>query len=691
VTPRSSGETQLDTPFAQLLDEATALNALFDTAAAAILITTADGEIRLANACAARIFGFQSNVEMIGHRMQEFYVDPSDRQRLLAIYAGPDAQDRTVTGPQLRLRRRDGAPLTLGVSGRVLSATADRPTLFISHLTDVTELQQALEQAQASEARYHRAERATSDALWEKNLQSRTIYFSPRGLALLGYASGELTLSLAAFVELLHPDDRERANAAFTDAVASGNPYDVEYRLRKKDGSYLWVHVRGHVEFSPEDGSPQRLTGSMADISSRKAGEAALAFQLSRYERAGRASNDGPWELDVAAKEEFVSDRWLALLGYDAGEWPSAMVSTFSLIHPDDAPRTQEVIRAHASSGEPYTHECRFRRKDGTYVWMRVRGAADLGADGRPAYLTAAVTDIGAERQAFEELSASDARYRRAQRASADGLWEWNIPTGHNYFSSRFLSLLGYGPGELREHVDTFFSLVHVDDLADVRAAVEAHLATGALYDREFRLRRKDGSYLWVHTRGQVERTADGTPSRMTGSISDISGRKLAEAALRQSEARLLAAQDAALLGNWKLDLTTGALHWSELIFKIFEVDREQFGASYPAFLAAIHPEDRDMVDRAYQASLRDRSPYRVVHRLQMSDGRVKWVEERCESDFAADGTPLKSCGVVQDVTEREKQASALRALVHEKEVLVREVHHRVKNNLQVVSSLLHF
>ncbi|MDD4963807.1 MAG: PAS domain S-box protein [Gallionella sp.] len=131
-------------------------------------------------------------------------------------------------------------------------------------------------------------------------------------------------------------------------------------------------------------------------------------------------------------------------------------------------------------------------------------------------------------------------------------------------------------------------------------------------------------------------------------------------------ERRIREAQHIAKVGSWDLDLVSGKLIWSDEIYNLFEMDQSQFGASYEAFLDAIHPDDRDAVNHAYTESLVSRSPYEVTHRLLMGDGRIKWVHEHCTSDFDAEGKPLRSRGTVQDFTalrmaEYAAQESTLR------------------------------
>jgi signal transduction histidine kinase/CheY-like chemotaxis protein/sensor domain CHASE-containing protein len=143
---------------------------------------------------------------------------------------------------------------------------------------------------------------------------------------------------------------------------------------------------------------------------------------------------------------------------------------------------------------------------------------------------------------------------------------------------------------------------------------------------------------------------------------------------LARSKESLSEAQRIAKIGNWELDLVSNKLTWSDEIFRIFEIDQTRFGATYEAFLAAIHPDDRAAVNAAYRQSLENRQPYGITHRLQMPDGRIKYVHEQCESHFDPEGRPVLSMGTVQDVTERklaeielERHRNHLESLVEER------------------------
>jgi PAS domain S-box-containing protein len=113
-------------------------------------------------------------------------------------------------------------------------------------------------------------------------------------------------------------------------------------------------------------------------------------------------------------------------------------------------------------------------------------------------------------------------------------------------------------------------------------------------------------------------------------------------------------AQKISKIGNWELDLLVNELYWSDEVYNIFEIDKELFHVNYETFLNAIHPDDVEIVNNAYQKSLQNQEPYSIEHRLLMSDGRIKYVREKCNSTFDGDGIATNSSGTIQDITEQK-------------------------------------
>jgi PAS domain S-box-containing protein len=134
------------------------------------------------------------------------------------------------------------------------------------------------------------------------------------------------------------------------------------------------------------------------------------------------------------------------------------------------------------------------------------------------------------------ELQASEERYALAVSGSAAGLWDWDVAVGRIFYSERFQELLGHAPGDFTDTLDEFWGRLHPEDAVEVRAAVDRHLADREPYSVDYRMRRADGGFRWFHARGQASWSESGEPVRMSGSISDITVRKVAEEELAKSE-----------------------------------------------------------------------------------------------------------------------------------------------------------
>ncbi len=201
-----------------------------------------------------------------------------------------------------------------------------------------------------------------------------------------------------------------------------------------------------------------------------------------------------------------------------------------------------------------------------------------------------------------------------------------------------------------------------------------------------------NGKKAWVHTVKTPMRDSEGNVTGVLGIFWDITEQHRAVQELEQSQANLAEAQRIAKLGSWELNLVTDELTWSDEMYEIFEIDKAEFGASYEAFLGTIHPDDRDMVDKAYTDSVKEHSNYEAVYRLLMKDGSIKFAQAQGRTDYDSNDNPLRSVGTVQDITHQQEVEEQLRQAQKMEAVgtLVGGIAHDFNNKLAAITGNLY-
>ncbi|MEH1943330.1 MAG: PAS domain S-box protein [Nostoc sp.] len=341
-----------------------------------------------------------------------------------------------------------------------------------------------------------------------------------------------------------------------------------------------------------------------------------------------------------------------------------------------------------------------------------------------------------AERIRTEEvLKESEQRWQLALRGNNDGIWDWNVKTNEVFFSPRWKEMLGYEDDEISNHLDERVTRVHPDDFDRVTQAVEEHFAQKTpFYTTEHRVLCKDGTYKWILDRGQALWDEDGNVVRMTGTQKDITERKKAEEtlsnlleeleskveertaeltiineslqaeiterhrieeALRESEERFRAAFHQAAVGIAHVAIDGRWLLVNQKFCDILGYTAEE--VQLLTFQDITHPDDLNADLQYIDQILADNiQTYSMEKRYFRKDSSIVWVNLTVSLMREVCGEPKYFISVIEDITERQaalrdrKQwEEQIQASLLEKEVLLKEIYHRVKNNLQVISSLL--
>jgi len=350
---------------------------------------------------------------------------------------------------------------------------------------------------------------ALDDAVLVVDAEDRITWASARVGALWGYSLTELAgkkLQLLLSYDVRDPDLGAGAESG---APARGKRLEA-YR---KDGSVFPVRVN-RVETKP-GGATLVLVRDRSDLV-RARERLRQLDQVLRTTGAGVAVVDR--ELTIVDGNPALDE----LHGYGRGELGGQPLAA---IAPELVAGRE--FRELAAAGRLLL-ECANRRRDGSPLEIEARLDPVLDDDGVALGLVAVFQDITARRRAQEALRISEERYALAVRGANDGLWDWNLRTGEVYYSERWQALVGLDPGSASPSPDEWFSRVHPEDLPHLTDRLDRHLGgESEHFEHEHRLLHRDGNYRWMLARGAAVWDAGGRPTRIAGSQTDITDRKV--------------------------------------------------------------------------------------------------------------------------------------------------------------------
>ena len=418
---------------------------------------------------------------------------------------------------------------------------------------------------------------------------------------------------------------------------------------------------------------PRFITFSIAGLAvgwwsfRRRQVEAALRESERRYSLAMEASAEGHFDIDLDTDELFTSERLNEIYGFAAGTRLATGAEYLKQIRfygSEDADTFHAALAATLAKGGPdrYQFEYRILRPSGEMRWIRTLGKVTRDADGRARRRSGMVADITDAKLAEEALRVSEERHARAMEASAAGHWDWNMLTDELFVSERAREMFELPPGRLPPTRTEFLSLMS-KYRADMDKGVEASLQSGT-FDRVYRVVLQTGSVRWLNSRGKVYKDAAGTPVRMTGSVTDITERKVALDELRDSEDRFARAVAGSHNGMWDIDFVGRTVFFSARTRELCGLPPGPEVVPLDGWFETLplHPEDRPKRFAAVEAHLSGKAPaYDGEFRLKQRDGVYRWrhLHGLCVRD--ADGKPLRMAGSISDVDDRRRAEDALR------------------------------
>ncbi|WP_082483319.1 PAS domain-containing hybrid sensor histidine kinase/response regulator [Rubellimicrobium mesophilum] len=436
-------------------------------------------------------------------------------------------------------------------------------------------------------------------------------------------------------------------------------PVELEHRYVWPDGTPRWLDMRAYPV-------PEGLAVFWRDITARKEAEARLRASEARAreeaERVQLALDSGAilgtWEWDIPADRFTAGEIFARSFGLDPEACRTGLPigRVVETVHPEDLPDLVATIGRAVAEGGLSVRQYRVGRADGLYYWVEAAGRVDLGPDGKPLRFQGVLIDAEPRRAAEAERDRA-MRLLKAFVEAVPGVVYAKDREGRMLVGNRGTSeLIGKPPEEYLGLTDAEF----LEDEAQARAVMETDrriMDSGQAEQVEEEVRLADGTpAVWLSTKAPM-RDAEGRVVGLIGSSVDITARKAAEAALRESEERFRFALDAAGgIGTWDWDVARDLVHTSEHFARTYGIDPGRARAGLPVedYVGGIHPDDRAEVARLIGEALATGGEYRAEYRILDGDGEVHWVvaRGRCLTDDA--GRPVRFPGVTFDITDRK-------------------------------------
>jgi PAS domain S-box-containing protein len=665
-----------------------------------IAILNADGDVIYCNAARLKIYGYDSLEELLGKSWKIFY-EGAELQRfeqeVLPVLIEKGFYTTEAVGC-----RRDGSKVPIDVS---LTMLPDGETICV--VRDISERKKTEAALRESQRFVEKIAEASPNILYVYDfVEHKIIYANTSIVHILGYTVEEIQAMGGEKVStLMHPEDLIKMPDYLqqVETGGKGDIFEVEYRMRHKNGSWRWIVSRDTVFMKTSSGKLKQILGAGTDITESKQTEDEIKLLLAATQAISQSAdfesaianilrflcNAIGWHFAEAwipnadctllehSQTWYASDRNLDAFGRESNKFvfargvgvPGRIWMTKQMEWREDISNCINPVFLRAQIAAKSGLKACFGipiRAEGEVLAVLVfyqRNPSTL--EGSIVELVKAVaTQLGSHiqrKKAEEELRKSEERWQLVLKGNQDGIWDLNLKTKEVFRSARWKEIIGYADSEIDTSKNSWTERIHPEDSLRVQAAIQDYLDRKTPnYATEYRLLCKDGSYKWVLARAQAVWDKDGNPLRMVGSMTDISDRKQAELELLKVTQAVESTSDAIAI----TDLKGRSIYHNQAFIQRYGYTVEELSLTNAAKVMYVQPT----IYKQIYKTIRSGFSWSGEIELKTKNGESVTTLIRADNIKDDSGNFIGSVGVITDITQRkEVEATLLQQLKRER------------------------
>ncbi len=486
---------------------------------------------------------------------------------------------------------------------------------------------------------------------WQRDLRTGLRHWDDEVWAAWGLQAAEGALDYERTMQAVVPEDRDALQRAFDTSFKQCGRHGMRYRVRGHDGRLRHLHSEWEVR-ADAHGEPAMVLGILRDdtetLQLTQSTDRAQAHLKLAAELAGIAI----WRQNLATGQIEVNDQGWEVLGRDRNSGHLTVAEVRERLHPQDIDEVVRLTKLAAQQDGPVDIGARFRRDDGRWRYVLMRGAVQRDGDD-PAPVFVGVSIDLSER--FEQAQRSSELTRRLEMttsAAGVGIWSYHLNTREVLWDEQMLRLHGLEVASVPNGLGHYLErCVHEEDRAALKQGVQTLMRrkTGLL-DLDFRVLRQGGQTRRMASRTSVE-SSDGQLT-LYGVMFDVTERHDAEARLRAATERVALATRGAGIGTWEYAIEDGHLWWDAQMLNLRGMAMCEMPMRFEHALLSIHPDDRPLVKDAVHDDLAEGRTANYEFRVIWPDGRVRWLASRATVIRGEAGLGPRRIGINWDITE---------------------------------------